>query len=339
MKDNKVIRVGIHGFGRIGRSVFRAARNYPGIEIVAVADLFDAATMFHLLKYDSIHGSFGHELTQQKDGWILGEQYTHYFQKTSGEVQLDWSQWGVDVVIESTGLFKFHHELEKHLSPGVRKVLLSAPSEDDRVPMVVLGINDHQIQQQAMISCASCTTNSAAHMIQLIDEICGIESCSITTVHSYTGDQRLHDAPHKDLRRGRAALQSIVPTTTGAAKALTKIFPHLADQMGGCGMRVPVPDGSLTDITSIVKSPLSTAQINQRFAEAAQSRWKNLVEYTEDPIVSNDVIGNPHSCVFDAGLTSVIGNMVKIVGWYDNEVGYSHRLCDVVLKCKVDEQV
>jgi glyceraldehyde 3-phosphate dehydrogenase len=170
-------------------------------------------------------------------------------------------------------------------------------------------------------------------MIQLIDENCQIESCSITTVHSYTGDQRLHDAPHKDWRRGRGALQSIVPTTTGAAKALTRIFPHLSDKLGGCGMRVPVPDGSLTDITSIVKQPLSINQINKLFQDAAQSRWSGVLEYTEDPIVSSDIIGNSHSCVFDAGLTSVIGNMVKVVGWYDNEVGYSHRLCDVVLKC------
>jgi glyceraldehyde 3-phosphate dehydrogenase len=171
-------------------------------------------------------------------------------------------------------------------------------------------------------------------MIQLIDECCGIESCYITTVHSYTGDQRLQDAPHKDLRRSRGALQSIVPTTTGAAKALTKVFPHLADKMGGCGMRVPVPDGSLTDITSIVRQPISIEEINAQFKWAASNRWSGIVEYTEDPIVSVDVIDNKHSCLFDAGMTSVIGNMVKVVGWYDNEVGYSNRLCDIIAQWK-----
>jgi len=337
MKDNRLIKVGIHGFGRIGRGVYRAALNYPDIQIVVVADLYDENTMFHLLKYDSIHGSLKNEIERTTYGWSANAAQTHYFQKPTPSEQIDWSQWEVDVVIESTGLFKSYDELSSHLSPGVRKVILSAPSETEDIPMVVLGINDEVINESNIISCASCTTNSAAHMIQLIDEHCQIESCSITTVHSYTGDQRLHDAPHKDWRRGRAAVQSIVPTTTGAAKALTRIFPHLSDQMGGCGMRVPVPDGSLTDITSIVKRPLSTDEINDLFAKAAQSRWAGIVEYTEDPIVSCDVIGNAHSCVYDAGLTSVIGNMVKVVGWYDNEVGYSHRLCDVVLKCNYNE--
>lgn len=333
MRDNERVRVGIHGFGRIGRGVYRAALGYENIEIVAVVDLHDASTMFHLLQYDSIHGSLKNTIARTDSGWIADESNTCYHQKAMPNEVVDWSQWGVDVVIESTGLWKTQSELSQHLSQGVKKVILSAPSDDDAIPMVVLGINDDGIEQSNIISCASCTTNSAAHMIQLIDEHCQIESCSITTVHSYTGDQRLHDAPHKDWRRGRGALQSIVPTTTGAAKALTRIFPHLSDKMGGCGMRVPVPDGSLTDITSIVKQPLSINQINQLFQDAAQSRWSGVLEYTEDPIVSSDIIGNSHSCVFDAGLTSVIGNMVKVVGWYDNEVGYSHRLCDVVLKC------
>ncbi|MEY2764711.1 MAG: Glyceraldehyde-3-phosphate dehydrogenase [Bacteroidota bacterium] len=333
MRDNEKVRVGIHGFGRIGRGVFRAALGFENIEIVAVVDLHDVSTMFHLLRYDSIHGSLKGQITGQSSGWKSNGIDTHYHQKSSGSEVVDWSQWGVDVVIESTGIWKTQSELSQHLSQGVKKVILSAPSDDDAIPMVVLGINDEGIEQSNIISCASCTTNSAAHMIQLIDENCQIESCSITTVHSYTGDQRLHDAPHKDWRRGRGALQSIVPTTTGAAKALTRIFPHLSDKLGGCGMRVPVPDGSLTDITSIVKHPLNINSINELFQDAAQSRWSGILEYTEDPIVSSDIIGNSHSCVFDAGLTSVIGNMVKVVGWYDNEVGYSHRLCDVVLKC------
>jgi glyceraldehyde 3-phosphate dehydrogenase len=253
-----------------------------------------------------------------------------YFKKENPDQIPNWNQWNVDVVVECTGSFLSLDKLKQHMESGARRVLLSAPAEDAHVPMVVLGVTNENWQQNNIISCASCTTNSAAHMIQLIDELCGIESSYITTVHSYTGDQRLQDAPHKDLRRSRGALQSIVPTTTGAAKALTRVFPHLADKMGGCGMRVPVPDGSLTDITSIVKKPLSIVEINAAFKEAASNRWSGIVEYTDDPIVSCDVLDNPHSCLFDAGMTSVIGNMVKVVGWYDNEVGYSNRLCDII---------
>ena len=199
--------------------------------------------------------------------------------------------------------------------------------------MVVLGVNEEILKKDIpVLSNASCTTNSAAPLIALLDELCGIESCYITTVHSYTGDQRLQDAPHADLRRARAATQSIVPTTTGAAKALTRIFPHLSDRMGGCGIRVPVPDGSLTDITCVVRNPISTEKINAAFFEASQTRFRGILEYTEDPIVSVDVLGNSHSCVYDSQLTSVIGNMVKLVGWYDNEIGYSNRLVDLLKK-------
>jgi glyceraldehyde 3-phosphate dehydrogenase len=208
---------------------------------------------------------------------------------------------------------------------------LSAPPEDERIKTIVIGVNEKEITpEDFVISNASCTTNSAAHMIQLLDEICGIESCYITTVHSYTGDQRLHDAPHRDLRRARAAAESIVPTSTGAAKALTRIFPNLANKLGGCGIRVPVPDGSLTDITAIVRNKKSIDQINNAFNKAASDRWFGILEYTEDPIVSVDIIDNPASCVFDAKLTSVVGDMIKVVGWYDNEFGYSNRLVDLI---------
>jgi glyceraldehyde 3-phosphate dehydrogenase len=333
MKDTP-LRVAIHGFGRIGRTFFKTAQKYPSIQIVVVADLHPSETMSHLLRYDSIHGKWD-GCHYADNVWTLenGNQIVYFQKSTSGEIP-NWGDWNVDVVIESTGTIIKSIGLSEHLNAGASRVLLSAPSESPEVPMVVLGIGSDEWKSHDIISCASCTTNSAAHMIQLIDEICGIESSYITTVHSYTGDQRLHDAPHKDLRRGRGALQSIVPTTTGAAKALTRIFPHLSSKMGGCGMRVPVPDGSLTDITSVVRNPQSIEVINAAFQKASMGRWKDIVEYTEDPIVSSDIIDNPHSCVFDAGMTSVIGNMVKVVGWYDNEVGYSHRLCDVLMKWK-----
>ncbi len=329
MKDTP-LRVAIHGFGRIGRTFFRTAQKFPSIQIVVVADLHPSDTMSHLLRYDSVHGKWNNCLNSGSQWFVENGKQLEYYQKSSPAEIPNWRKWNVDVVVEATGAMTNSESLMKHIKAGASKVLLSAPSASPEVPMVVLGIGPDDWKSQDIISCASCTTNSAAHMIQLIDEICGIESSYITTVHSYTGDQRLHDAPHKDLRRGRGALQSIVPTTTGAAKALTRIFPHLASKIGGCGMRVPVPDGSLTDITSVVRDPLSIELINEAFRKAAENRWKGIVEFTEDPIVSSDIINNPHSCVFDAEMTSVIGNMVKVVGWYDNEVGYSHRLCDVL---------
>lgn len=329
MKDS-VVRVGIHGLGRIGRTFLRAAMQERSFEVVVAADLHPFQTMAHLVKYDSVHGIWD-DMELREDSWISAQgSKMDYFKKEHPDQIPNWNQWNVDVVVECTGSFLSLDKLKQHMESGARRVLLSAPAEDAHVPMVVLGVTNENWQQNNIISCASCTTNSAAHMIQLIDELCGIESSYITTVHSYTGDQRLQDAPHKDLRRSRGALQSIVPTTTGAAKALTRVFPHLADKMGGCGMRVPVPDGSLTDITSIVKKPLSIVEINAAFKEAASNRWSGIVEYTDDPIVSCDVLDNPHSCLFDAGMTSVIGNMVKVVGWYDNEVGYSNRLCDII---------
>lgn len=329
MKDS-VVRVGIHGLGRIGRTFLRAAMQERSFEVVVAADLHPFQTMAHLVKYDSVHGIWD-DMELREDSWISAQgSKMDYFKKENPDQIPNWNQWNVDVVVECTGSFLSLDKLKQHMESGAHRVLLSAPAEDAHVPMVVLGVTNENWQQNNIISCASCTTNSAAHMIQLIDELCGIESSYITTVHSYTGDQRLQDAPHKDLRRSRGALQSIVPTTTGAAKALTRVFPHLADKMGGCGMRVPVPDGSLTDITSIVKKPLSIVEINAAFKEAASNRWSGIVEYTDDPIVSCDVLDNPHSCLFDAGMTSVIGNMVKVVGWYDNEVGYSNRLCDII---------
>ena len=237
----------------------------------------------------------------------------------------------MDVVVEATGKFKSYQALQEHLEAGAKKVILSAPSEVPEIKTIVLGVNEKELDgTEQIISNASCTTNNAAPMIQIIEELCGIEQAYITTVHSYTTDQSLHDQPHKDLRRARGASQSIVPTTTGAAKALTKIFPHMEGKIGGCGIRVPVPDGSLTDITFNVKRDVSIAEINHAFQQAAQGHYKNILDYTEDPIVSVDILGNTHSCLFDAQLTSVIDRMVKVVGWYDNEIGYSSRLVDLI---------
>ncbi len=328
----KRTRIAINGFGRIGRTLARLVVHHPLIELVAINDLAEAHTMAHLFKYDSVHGRWQGTVEAEKECLVIDNKRIH-FSSIKNLDNLNWAIHDIDVVIECTGILKYRSEIEKHIQAGAGKVLLSAPPDDDSIKTIVIGVNDHLVEStDLVISNASCTTNNAAPMIQLIDELCGIDSCYITTVHSYTGDQRLHDAPHKDLRRSRAANQSIIPTSTGAAKALTRIFPHLSERMGGCGIRVPVPDGSLTDITCTVRNTKSIDEINKAFRLAADAHWKGIMEYTEDPIVSIDVVGNAHSCVFDAQLTSVIGNMVKVVGWYDNEFGYSNRLSELIVK-------
>lgn len=323
-------RIAINGFGRIGRMTARVLLQKKDIELVAINDLADAVTLAHLFKYDSVHGRFSGEVFA-KDGYLcINGNEVKLFQQKSPE-DLPWDKYEIDVVIESTGLFRDHESAEKHLEAGAKKVIISAPAKDESIKTVVLGINDSILTgDEKIISNASCTTNSLAPLVKILDEECGIVSGYITTVHSYTGDQRLHDAPHRDLRRARAAAESIVPTTTGAAKAITKIFPHLEGQLGGAGIRVPVPDGSLTDFTCVVKKPKSIEEINKAFKNASENELNGILAYTEDPIVSVDVQGNPHSSIFDAQLTSVIGNMVKVVGWYDNEIGYSNRMVDLI---------
>lgn len=326
----KKTRIAINGFGRIGRTLSRILLTDSRFDLVAINDLADVKTMAHLFKYDSVHGVNPMSISSDSNNLIIDGKNIH-FSSQKDIAALPWKEHSVDIVVECTGAFKQRSDLEKHLTSGAKRVLLSVPPEDDTIKTIVLGVNENLIEPtDTILSNASCTTNNAAPMIKLLDELCGIESCYITTVHSYTGDQRLHDAPHKDLRRSRAAAVSIIPTTTGAAKALTKVFPHLTDKMGGCGMRVPVPNGSLTDITCTVRKPLSIEAINKAFAESETGVFKGILQYTEDPIVSVDVINNPHSCVFDAQLTSVIGDMVKVVGWYDNEYGYSSRLRDLL---------
>ena len=325
-------RIAINGFGRIGRNLFRLLLNHPTIEVVAINDIADNRTMSHLIKYDSIHGVLPYDCSFDEDSIIVnGKSYLFFHER---EIKnLPWNQHSIDIVIECTGKYKTFEELNTHVLVGAKKVILSAPSEDDAIKTVVLGVNDEILDgSEIIISNASCTTNNAAPMLKVIDELCGIEQAYITTVHSYTTDQSLHDQPHKDLRRARGASQSIVPTTTGAAKALTKIFPEMEGKIGGSGIRVPVPDGSLTDITCYVKKEVSIEEINKRFKEVSENGLKGILAYTEDPIVSVDIIGNRNSCVFDAQLTSVLHKMVKIVGWYDNEIGYSSRIIDLIEK-------
>lgn len=331
MYHDRKIKIAINGFGRIGRNLFRLLLQHPTIEIVAVNDIADTKTMSHLLKYDSIHGVLSDKVTYDNNHIIVGNHKFLFFHEKEIH-KLPWSAYKVDIVIEATGKFKTLEEAQQHIVAGAQKVILSAPPEDDQIKTIVLGVNEHILNgTESVISNASCTTNNAAPMIKVIQELCEIDQAYITTVHSYTTDQSLHDQPHKDLRRARGAAQSIVPTTTGAAKALTKIFPQLEGKIGGCGIRVPVPDGSLTDITFNVKRKVSIEEINHAFRVASETSLKNILDYTEDPIVSVDIIGNKHSCLFDAQLTSVIDKMVKIVGWYDNEIGYSSRLIDLII--------
>lgn len=323
-------RIAINGFGRIGRNLFRLLLDQPDIEVVALNDPADNRTMAHLLKYDSIHGVLPGDCNFDESGILVNGRHFPFLHERH-IAKLDWSRFEVDIVLECTGKFKEYDELYAHITSGAKRVILSAPSETDRIKTVVLGVNETLLDgSEPIVSNASCTTNNAAPMIKVIDELCGIEQAYITTVHSYTTDQSLHDQPHRDLRRARGAAQSIVPTTTGAAKALTKIFPELYGKIGGSGIRVPVPDGSLTDITCYVRKEISIDELNAAFRNACEHEFRGIVAYTEDPIVSVDILGNPHSCLFDAQLTSVIGKMVKVVGWYDNEIGYSSRLIDLV---------
>ena len=327
---DKTIKVGINGFGRIGRTLFRLLLDHPTIQVMAINDLSDTKTLSHLLKYDSIHGVLEEKISHSDNEIIVSGNPIQF----SSNKSIEEIKWGdIDIVIECTGKFKTQDQLQNHIINGAKKVILSTPPSDDSIKMVVIGVNSDMItSEDTIISNASCTTNNAAPMLQIINDLCGIEQAYITTVHSYTTDQSLHDQPHKDLRRARAASQSIVPTTTGAAKALTKIFPELDSVIGGCGIRVPVPNGSLSDITINVKKEVSIKTINSAFNKASLTSLKGILQYTEDPIVSVDIIGNKHSCIFDSEMTSVIGKMVKIIGWYDNEVGYSSRIIDLILQ-------
>jgi glyceraldehyde 3-phosphate dehydrogenase len=325
-----MIRVAINGFGRIGRRVFRLLINHPNIEIVAINDLADTKTLSHLLKYDSIHGVLKENVSYDTNHIIINNNKIFLSNKNHPKL-INWTPFNLDFVIEASGKFKTVELLQHHIKNGAKRVILSVPPIDESIKTIVVGVNEHILDgSETIISNASCTTNNAAPMIAVINKLCGINQAYITTIHSYTTDQSLHDQPHRDLRRARAAGQSIVPTTTGAAKALTKIFPELSNVIGGCGIRVPVANGSLTDITFNVKHKVTIKDINEAFKTASKEEYNTILEYTNDPIVSIDIVGNPHSCIFDSLMTSVIGNMVKIIGWYDNETGYSNRIIDLI---------
>jgi len=332
------IKIAINGFGRIGRMFLRVAHQNENFDIVAINDVMEPFTMAHLLKYDSVHKKFAGKVEFNHNHVEVNEKKIKVFTEEDPS-KLPWKELDIDVVIEATGKFTEKEDALRHVKDsGAKKVIISAPAkgESDGVQYIVLGVNDHLIdKKEKVISNSSCTTNNVAPMIKILDKFWGIEKAFITTVHSYTTDQNILDGPHKDLRRGRSAAYSIVPTTTGAAKAVTKIFPHLAQNIGGAGIRVPVPDGSLTDVTCTLSKPTSIEEINKKFKEASDTYLEGIMEYTEDPIVSMDVIGNPHSALFDSQLTAVLGEknkLVKVVAWYDNEVGYSHRLVELIEK-------
>ncbi|GAA3977333.1 type I glyceraldehyde-3-phosphate dehydrogenase [Actinomadura viridis] len=327
------IRVGINGFGRIGRNFFRAVQaSGADIEIVAVNDLTDNATLAHLLKYDSILGRLGQEVKATSDEIVVGGKAIKAFEERD-PANLKWSEVGADVVVESTGFFTDATKAKVHADNGAKKVIISAPAKNEDVT-IVMGVNDDQYDpaKHTVISNASCTTNCLGPMAKVLNDTFGIEKGLMTTIHAYTQDQNLQDAPHKDLRRSRAAALNIVPTSTGAAKAIGLVLPELKGKLDGYALRVPVPTGSATDLTATVGRETTAEEVNAALKAAAEGPLRGILTYTEDPIVSSDIVTDPASCILDAGLTKVIGDQVKVVGWYDNEWGYSNRLVDLVVK-------
>jgi glyceraldehyde 3-phosphate dehydrogenase len=323
------IKVAINGFGRIGRLSFRRLLEKENIEVVAINDLTDNATLAHLLKYDSVHGRFNGTVTSDSESITVNGKRIHAYAERDPKA-LPWSNLEIDVVLESTGRFVDEAGASQHLTAGCKKVVISAPAKGN-IPTVVLGVNDDTLTgTETIISNASCTTNCLAPMAKVLEDTFGIEMGYMTTIHAYTADQNLQDAPHSDLRRARAAALSIVPSSTGAAKAIGLVIPALKGKMDGSSMRVPTPDGSITEVSAILKKPATAEEINRVMKEAADTYLKGYLEYTTDELVSSDIIGNPHSCIFDAKLTNSMGNFVKVSGWYDNEYGYSSRIADLI---------
>jgi glyceraldehyde 3-phosphate dehydrogenase len=326
-----MIRVAINGFGRIGRMAFRVMSQRNDIEVVAINDLTDNKTLAHLLKFDSVHGKFNGTVDYTDTALIVnGKSIAALAERNPAA--LPWAAMNIDVVLESTGRFTDVESAGQHMTAGAKKVVISAPASGE-MKTIVLGVNDDTLDgTETILSNASCTTNCLAPMVKILDDLCGIENGFMTTIHAYTSDQNLQDAPHKDLRRARAAAYSIIPTSTGAAKAVGLVMPHLNGKLNGNAMRVPIPDGSVTDFTCNVRNPKSKDEINAAFKAAANGALKGILEFSTDPLVSIDIVGNPHSCVFDSDLTMVIGNTIKVVGWYDNEAGYSNRIVDLMAK-------
>jgi glyceraldehyde 3-phosphate dehydrogenase len=323
------MKVAINGFGRIGRLAFKCLLEKDNVEVVAINDLTDNATLAHLLKYDSVQGRFNGTVTSSDTHIVVNGKSIRATAERNPE-DLPWAELGVDVVLESTGIFRDEAGASKHLTAGAKKVVISAPAKGD-IKTVVLGVNaDTLTGDETIVSNASCTTNCLAPMVKVLDDLYGVESGFMTTIHAYTSDQRLQDAPHSDLRRARAAALSIIPTSTGAAKAVGLVLPHLQGKLNGNSMRVPTPTGSATDFVVTLKKEVSAEEVNAAFKKASENELNGILEYTEDPLVSVDIIGNPHSCIFDSQSTMAQGNTVKILGWYDNEAGYSNRIADLI---------
>jgi glyceraldehyde 3-phosphate dehydrogenase len=326
------IRVGINGFGRIGRNFFRIVWNRPEFEVAAINDLGDLKTMAHLLKYDSVFGRFEAKV-ETGDGVLVVDGKEIKMLCERDPAKLPWGEHEVDVTLESTGAFRKPEQARLHIDAGAKYVIISAPAKGEVDATVVMGVNDDQLSgEEKILSNASCTTNCVAPMVKVLDDAFGIEHGLLTTIHAYTSDQRILDLPHSDLRRTRAAAINMIPTTTGAAKAVGLVLPHLKGKLDGMALRVPIPVGSITDLVVQVSKPAHTDGVNAAFSEAAGSILKGILEFCDEPLVSSDMVGNPHSCIFDAGCTSTIGNLVKVCGWYDNEWGYSSRLADLMVK-------
>ena len=330
-----MVKIAINGFGRIGRISFRNIQRKDNLEVVAINDLTDAATLAHLLKYDSIHGRFDGQVHAEGEFLVVNGKKIRVYAEKDPE-NLPWKELGIDIVIESTGIFRNKEKMGKHITAGAKKVILTVPADkaEDVDATVVLGVNDSILtKDMTCISNASCTTNCLAPIAKVLNDKFGIKRGLMNTVHSYTNDQHILDLPHKDLRRARAAALSIIPTSTGAAKAVGLVIPELKRKLDGFSMRVPTPDGSVVALTVELNKTVTKEEINQAMKEASEGAMKGILEYTEDPIVSCDIVGNPHSSIFDAKLTMVLeGNMVKVVSWYDNENGYSNRVCDLAEK-------
>jgi glyceraldehyde 3-phosphate dehydrogenase len=332
VKGEKMIRVGINGFGRIGRLVFRSMAARENFEVVAINDLTDAATLAHLLKYDSVHRRFPGTVEAASDGIIVNGKLVKVFSEKDPS-KLPWKELGVDYVVESTGVFRKKSQVEMHLAAGAKKVVLTVPAKDAIDNTIVLGVNDADLKaEDKIVSNASCTTNCLAPVAKVLNDNFGIVKGLMTTVHAYTNDQVILDLPHKDLRRARAAAMSIIPTTTGAAKAVGLVIPELKGKLDGFAMRVPTPDGSAVDLTVELEKEASVEEINAAMKAAAEGPMKGVLEYTEDPIVSIDIVGNSNSSIFDAPSTMTMGKLVKVVSWYDNEWGYSVRVADLIEK-------
>lgn len=325
------MKVAINGFGRIGRLTFRILQDRQNVEVVAVNDLTDVNTLAHLLKYDSAQGPFSHDVSVSGNDLVVGGSTVKVYSERNPEA-LPWKELGVDVVIESTGVFRDREGASKHITAGASKVVISAPAKGD-IKTVVLGVNHDQLEaSDTILSNASCTTNCLAPMAKVLDDTFGVDRGYITTIHAYTADQRLQDAPHSDLRRARAAALNMIPTSTGAAVAVGKVLPQLQGKLDGKAVRVPTPAGSITDLVAVLKREATAEEVNAAMKAAADGPMKGILQYTTDPIVSTDIIGNSHSCIFDSELTSANGNLVKVFGWYDNEAGYATRVADLLDK-------